>query len=148
MMTDPAASYHVFEEAVEKHARLLGEARNLLARISRDPENPKYQERLLKILRSFRILRSRLERQGRRLPSVNEALLGHAATLIEYMVLVGLEEELDVISRALKLSGRAEILSREAESLGEDRKNITRLLGFFSRLLDSFPENSGNPSTH
>jgi hypothetical protein len=138
---DPLTSYHLFEEAVEKHARLLGEARSLLARIARNPDDTGSQERLLRVLRSFRVIRARLAEQGGMLASVDGVLLGYAATLLEYMLLVGLEEELEIVSRAISLSARSELFSREAGILEDDKHKIEAVRETLSQVLSSLPQN-------
>ncbi len=148
VMNDPLVSYRLFEEAVEKHARLLGEARNLLSKIRRNPGSLEYQEKLLRVFRLFRIVRARLEKQGKQLTSINNALTGDAATLLEYMVLVGLEEELDLLSKAISLSAKMDVLSKEVEALGRDREDVSRLLKTLTMVFDSLPQNSNNSPSH
>ncbi len=134
MGRNPLDSYRVFEESVKKHAVLIRRAMRLLDKVSRNPGDAEAQERLLRTLNRLRTLRSRINSHAASLSGLQGALQEDAETLMEYMILVGLQDEIEVVSRALQLgSNGAQVLEEEKSVLLRDREELRRFLETLGR---------------
>ncbi len=131
------------ETITESHARLIQSLRSALVRIRRDTADVELQRSVLAGLRRLRVLRRRvIEHLGG--VDVNpddvdivlegpEQVVEHAATLSEYMLIVAIPAEEEVLKRVLLLARRgAEELRNVEEVIKEDIELLKRL----SRLLE------------
>lgn len=131
--------FRVIEESIEEHARLVSEARSLLVRVRRDLGDHPAQEELVRKLVRMRSVRGRLlrclmELRGRR--SENTELLRLASTLLEYLLLVGIEGEVEVLKRARLLARRgAKTLGSMNEAIDKDLSEVNRVKDLIAGLL-------------
>lgn len=129
MSRDPLDSYRVFEENVKKHAVLVRKAMRLLDKVSRDPSDDEAQEVLVETLNRLRAVRARINSHAPGLSGLQGILQEDAETLVEYMILVGLQDEMEVLSRAIQLgSNGARLLEEEKQALLRDREEISRVM--------------------
>ncbi len=129
MSRDPLDSYRVFEENVKRHAVLVRKAMRLLDKVSRDPSDDEAQEMLVKTLNRLRTVRARINSHAPDLSGLQGVLQEDAETLMEYMILVGLQDEMEVLSRAIQLgSNGARLLEEEKQALLRDREEIVRVM--------------------
>jgi len=139
------------ETVTESHARLIQSLRAALVRVRRDYADVEMQRSILAGLRRLRILRKRvaehlggLEMSPEGIDIVLEGpeqVIEHAATLSEYMLIVAIPAEEEVLKRVLLLARRgAEELKRVEELIREDLEQLRRLSKLLEVVVDKYYE--------
>ena len=139
------------EAVAESHARLIQSLRTALVRVKRDYADFEMQRSILAGLRRLRVLRKRvaehlggLQANPEEIDVVLEGpeqLIEHAATLSEYMLIVAIPAEEEVLKRVLLLAKRgAEELKKVEELIREDLEQLRRLSKLLEIVVDKYYE--------
>ncbi len=127
------------EDVVNEHARLIKYAKQDLIRVRRDPEDYDSQLRLLGLLNKFRSIRRTIANSIAVVLNTNDSASETymlTTTLLEYMLLVGFDNEEEIIRRArLLASNGAKMLMREMDEFAEDLRQINDLRRELNKLL-------------
>ncbi len=146
---DAAEMLEVLEEVTHGHVRLIQSLRSTLVKIRRDPLDEALQQSLLAGLRRLRVMRRRVARFFGGLDAEVEEvelrgakeLVDNVATLSEYMLLVAIPAEREVLRRTLLLAKRgAEVLARHAEDVKRDLEELERLSRLLERIVEKYYE--------
>ena len=142
---DAADMLETLEEITHSHVRLIQSLRSTLVKIRRDTADEALQQSLLAGLRRLRVMRRRIARffggfdaEPEEVELVGaEEIVRNVATLSEYMLLVAIPAEEEVLRRTLLLAKRgAELLAKRESEVREDLEQLRRL----SRLLELIVE--------
>ncbi len=140
---DPLKLLRVLEDVSEKHAKTLRALERTLRRLRRDPENEALQSLALTYIKRLRVLRRRVERQlgsegfEAEFGEVDPEVARNVATLSEYMIIVGLLYEEELLRKAVILARRgARLLAEELSNIEADIEAIGRLSQRFQRIVD------------
>lgn len=127
------------EDVVNEHARLIKYAKQDLIRVRRDPEDYDSQLRLLGLLNKFRSIRRTIANSIAVVLNTNDSASETymlTTTLLEYMLLVGFDNEEEIIRRArLLASNGAKMLMGEMDEFAEDLRQINDLRRELNKLL-------------
>ena len=142
---DAAEMLEALEDISHAHTRLIRSLRSTLVRVKRDMVDEGLQQSVLAGLRRLRVMRNRLARFfGGIDAEVDEVelkgsreLVENVATLSEFMLIVAIPAEEEVLKRTLLLAKRgAEVLARHSDTIRQDLEQLRKL----SRLLELIVE--------
>ena len=142
---DAAEMLEALEDISHAHTRLIRSLRSTLVRVRRDMVDEALQQSVLAGIRRLRVMRNRLARFfGGIDAEVDEVelkgskeLIENVATLSEFMLIVAIPAEEEVLKRTLLLAKRgAELLSKHSDDLRRDLEQLKKL----SRLLELIVE--------
>ena len=144
---DAAEMLEVLEDVTHAHTRLIRSLRSALVRVKRDTVNEEMQRSVLAGLRRLRVMRNRLARffggidaePGEVVLRGSDALIENVATLSEFMLIVALPAEEEVLKRALLLAKRgAELLAKHSDAIREDLEQVKKLSRLLERIVEKY----------
>ncbi|KSW11785.1 hypothetical protein CF15_02965 [Pyrodictium occultum] len=139
---DPYKLLRTLEDVADRHAKIVRSLNRALSRLRRDTGDEELQALVLTYLRRLRVLRQRLENslQGPvNLDSVASEVRDNIATLSEYMIIVGMEYERDLLNKALLLAKRgARLIEESRELIEEDLNKIEELASKLQVIVDKY----------
>ncbi len=142
---DAAEMLEALEDISHAHTRLIRSLRSTLVRVKRDMVDEGLQQSVLAGLRRLRVMRNRLARFfGGIDAEVDEVelkgskeLVENVATLSEFMLIVAIPAEEEVLKRTLLLAKRgAGLLAKHSDTIRQDLEQLRKL----SRLLELIVE--------
>ena len=142
---DAAEMLEALEDISHAHTRLIRSLRSTLVRVKRDMVDEGLQQSVLAGLRRLRVMRNRLARFfGGIDAEVDEVelkgskeLVENVATLSEFMLIVAIPAEEEVLKRTLLLAKRgAGLLAKHSDAIRQDLEQLRKL----SRLLELIVE--------
>ncbi len=144
---DAADMLETLEDVTQSHYRLIQSLRSALVRVRRDMSDVDMQRSVLAGLRRLRVLRKRvashfggfLEEDVEVELEGAEEVVGNVATLSEYMLIVAIPAEEEVLKRALLLAKRgAELLEKHRADIEEDLEQLRRLSRLLERIVEKY----------
>ncbi len=144
---DAADMLETLEDVTQSHYRLIQSLRSALVRVRRDTSDVDMQRSVLAGLRRLRVLRKRVASYfgGFLEEDVEVELEGakevveNVATLSEYMLIVAIPAEEEVLKRTLLLAKRgAELLEKHRGDIEEDLEQLRRLSRLLERIVEKY----------
>ena len=146
---DAADMLETLEDVTQSHYRLIQSLRSTLVRVKRDMADVEMQRSLLAGLRRLRVLRKRVashfggfidEEVDVELEGAKE-VVENVATLSEYMLIVAIPAEEEVLRRTLLLAKRgAELLEKHRLDIEQDIEQLKRLSRLLEAIVDKYYE--------
>ncbi|BES80776.1 hypothetical protein [Pyrodictium abyssi] len=139
---DPYKLLRTLEDVTDKHAHIVKSLNRALVRLRKDIDDEELQTLVLSYIRRLRVLRRRLVNSlngAIDLDSTIAEVRDNIATLSEYMIIVGMEYERDLLNKALILARRGARLLEENRSMIEDDLNqIEELVEKLQYIVDKY----------
>ena len=127
--------YGIIEQGVKEHTQLVSEARSLIDKIEMDPDDERSQSLLLSKLRRMLIVRKRLQNAVLSDKSLRES--EDVNILLEYLDLIGLEEEREALEKCRKLALQGALVLKA--NLKELQDMVSNLEKFKHKLENLLP---------
>ncbi|AEM39563.1 hypothetical protein Pyrfu_1707 [Pyrolobus fumarii 1A] len=148
---DAAEFLDTLENVTQSHVRLIQSLRSSLVRVRRDTTDIEMQRSVLAGLRRLRVLRKRIADHlgGLKVDAESldielvgpQELIENVATLSEYMLIVGIPAEEEVLKRTLLLARRgAELLNQHAGDIQEDIEQLKKLSKLLEIIVEKYYE--------
>ena len=139
---DPYKLLRTLEDVTDKHARIVKSLNRALVRLRKDIDDEELQTLVLNYIRRLRVLRRRLVRSLSGTVDLDTTLTevrDNIATLSEYMIIVGMEYERDLLNKALILARRgARLLEENRDAIENDLHQIEELVEKLQYIVDKY----------
>ena len=139
---DPYKLLRTLEDVTDKHARIVKSLNRALVRLRKDIDDEELQTLVLNYIRRLRVLRRRLVRSLSGTVDLDTTLTevrDNIATLSEYMIIVGMEYERDLLNKALILARRgARLLEENRDIIENDLHQIDELVEKLQYIVDKY----------